>query len=125
MNDKVTLKIATPADLVLDAETARVMLPASKGDMTILPQRAPLVVVLRNGLVQLLDSQGKAESGYFIMGGIAEIAADKCMISTEMVIPEDKITTDEAEKQAQNQELSSEERIFYQEIVNRLRFMKK
>lgn len=123
MADEIMLTIANPMEIVLETAAARVMLPSVNGYITILPQRAPMILQLQNGLMQLLDSQGKPTARYFVRRGVANISEDKCIVSTEDLIEFDKITLAEAEDAAQNKPWPMQ-REFYAKVAEILSVMK-
>ena len=89
MEKHVRLKIFTPDKVYKEQDVRRVVVPGADGDLTVLPERAPTVMVLTNGYVRVLDEHDGITDKYFIRGGIANIADDICAISTEGVVSED------------------------------------
>lgn len=92
MEKHVNLKIYTPDKLFMERAVHRVVIPGVDGDLTVLPRRAPIVMMLTNGYVQILDERANIMGKFFIRGGIADIADDICAISTEGVVSEDDIS---------------------------------
>ena len=123
MAEEITLTVANPMEIVLDTATPRVMLPSVSGYITILPQRAPMILQLQNGLMQLLDERGKPTARYFVRRGVANIAENKCMVSTEELIEFSKITLAEAEEAAENKPWPMQ-REFYAKVAEILKLMK-
>ena len=77
----VTLKLMQPAKALADEQAAKIVLPAMKGDLTVLPSRAPLSLLLRNGQIRLLDADNRVIGRYFVQGGVVNAAADVCQVS--------------------------------------------
>lgn len=123
MAEDITLTVANPMEIVLDTTTPRVMLPSVNGYITILPQRAPMILQLQNGLMQLLNDQGKPTARYFVRRGVANIAENKCTVSTEELIEFSKISLAEAEDAAENKKWPAQ-REFYAKVAEILRVMK-
>ena len=99
MEKHVRLKIFTPDKVYKEQDVRRVdgspapgFRPGADGDLTVLPERAPTVMVLTNGYIRVLDEHDGITDKYFIRGGIANIADDICAISTEGVVSEDDIS---------------------------------
>jgi len=74
MEKHVRLKIFTPDKVYKEQDVRRVVVPGADGDLTVLPERAPTVMVLTNGYVRVLDEHDGITDKYFIRGGIANIA---------------------------------------------------
>ena len=51
------LKIASPEKTIYQGDIKQVTLPTDRGDITILPNHAPLVTALKPGLIKILPSQ--------------------------------------------------------------------
>lgn len=110
-NKDVQLKIILPYKVLPTLDVAQVVLPAEKGMMTIIKDRAPITVLLTNGILEVLNEHNEAVSKYFIQGGVANIAANKCEVMTERAlnfedINAEKIQTLKDEHLAELKELS-------------------
>ena len=88
---QIIFRLSRPFKVSRTAAVDRVQLPAVNGDITILPNRAPILLLLRNGLLQVLDKDGKPTERYFVKGGIADVARNRCAVSSEKVVAFDKI----------------------------------
>jgi len=121
---EISVKLTVPEDVTWEVSASRVQLPAVAGDITILPSRAPLEVVLTNGLLRLMRDNGEVTDAYFVKGGIAVIASDECVVATEAVVAMKDIDLAKAESFAQDEERGSEERSFYRYIADKLKTMK-
>lgn len=75
MEKGIIFRISRPYKVYRTAMAPKIVVPGVKGDLTVLVDRAPTLVQLRNGLVQVLDKADKVTERYFIKGGIADIAA--------------------------------------------------
>ncbi len=91
MEKHVRLKIFLPDRIYNESDVNRVVVPGEKGNLTVLPDRAPIVLSLVNGYVNVLDTHGNVTDQYFIRGGVADIADNVCTVSTEAVISEEDI----------------------------------
>ena len=120
---ELSVKLAIPSDVAAVFNAPRVQLPALAGDITILPDRAPLELVLRNGLVRIYDEKGQAGDGYFIKGGIAHIAGNECQVGTEMIVPMKDISLAEAEHKSADQALNIEEQKFFGDVAAKLKLL--
>ena len=77
----IRLKITTPAKVVKEVDAERIIIPAQEGDMTILPDKAPQIVLLREGYVKTSG----VDKNIFVRGGFADISSNICTISTEEI----------------------------------------
>lgn len=97
----------------------KVVVPAANGDLTVLADRAPTLALLRNGLVQVLDKGNHPVERYFIKGGIADIARDRCAISTEKVVSYDNINVARATEK-RDAAIHEDDKAYYQMIIDYL-----
>lgn len=126
MENKIALTLSKPYSLVLeDVAVDRVLLPAAKGDITILPRRAPTQLLLRNGVMHILDAEGKPLETYFLKGGVAEIVSNKCLVAAEDSIAFDRINLQQLEELlGREEEYHLGDRAFYEMIADYLRNVK-
>lgn len=120
--NEIIFRLSRPFKVSRTAAVARVQLPAVDGDVTILPGRAPTVILLGNGLLQVMDRNGAPTERYFVKGGVADVARNRCAVSTEKVVAFDKINLERAAEK-RDQAILIEDRDFYQMIVERLSIM--
>jgi len=85
-NQSIQLKIVLPHKVLPSKTVARVIVPASKGNLTVIPDRAPTTLMLTNGILNVLSETGESQDKYFIKGGVANIAADECIVMTEKAL---------------------------------------
>ncbi len=92
----VMLKILRPMSEFSESKVAKIIVPAVAGDLTVLPDRAPTYLLLRNGQVKALDEDNRIVHRFFVHGGVADIAQDVCRIESEIVHAYDDMTLEEA-----------------------------
>ena len=78
-------ELVSPAKLVFSGNVESVQLPGSEGEMTILPQHAPLITSLRPGIVVVTDAKGPHK--IFVRGGFAEVNPKGLTVLAERAIP--------------------------------------
>jgi F-type H+-transporting ATPase subunit epsilon len=107
--------IVTPEQQVLDETATQVILPAHDGKIGILTDRAPLLVKLGLGALQL-DQQGKSRR-FYVEGGIAQMKDNRLTILTQFALPSEQISAEtaraefaEATAQVPTDEKSQEDR---------------
>ena len=114
---EILFRISRPYKVFNTKTVAALQLPAVAGDVTILPDRAPTIFLLRDGIVRVLDNQLKVIESYFVKGGIADIARDRCAVSCEKVFCVDGITLERA-KEKRDSALHEEDKKFYEYVVS-------
>ena len=82
----IALKIYIPEKLILDKKVHRVILPSDGKTLTVIKDRAPTLMVVDMGVVQILDENDHTIEEYFVSGGAADIKEDTCVLLTEAVI---------------------------------------
>lgn len=97
-NQDIQLKIVLPYKILPTSDVARVVLPAEKGMMTIIKDRAPITVLLTNGVLELLDEHNASVEKYFIQGGVANVAANKCEVMTERALKFDEVDAEKIQE---------------------------
>lgn len=113
----VTLKLMQPAKALADEQAAKIVLPAMKGDLTVLPSRAPLSLLLRNGQIRLLDADNRVIGRYFVQGGVVNAAADVCQVSSPRIENAEDMTPEKARELAVSAP-KQEDRDYYQMVVD-------
>src|SRR2546421_6214821 len=87
--------IVTPEQQVLDETVTQAILPAHDGEIGILTGRAPLLVKLGQGRLQL-DLQGGAKRLMYVEGGIAQMKDNDLTVLTQVAVPANEISADAA-----------------------------
>ena len=94
--------IVTPEQQVLDETVTQAILPAHDGQIGILTGRAPLLVKLGQGPLQLdlAGQQGRAGGGpsrrFYVEGGIAQMKDNNLTVVTQMAVPAEEISAETA-----------------------------
>lgn len=75
----MTLKftLVSPEKILFDQEVSMVVIPGIEGDIGVLPQHAPLLTLLRPGVVSVYEGE-QVLIKLFIDGGFCEITPEKC-----------------------------------------------
>lgn len=89
------LEIVSPARLLLSRPVDMVVVPAAEGELGVLPGHAPMIVLLRGGLIRIFES-GKETSQMFVGGGFAEITPERCTVLANEAIPVAEVSKREA-----------------------------
>jgi F-type H+-transporting ATPase subunit epsilon len=98
--------IVTPEQQVLDETVTQAILPAHDGQIGILTGRAPLLVKLGQGPLQLdLAGAGQRAGGggaagttrrFYVEGGIAQMKDNNLTVVTQIAVPAEEISADTA-----------------------------
>ena len=86
MADKVAFELVSPDRLLMSVEADAVAMPGMEGDFGVLPGHAPLISALRAGVIDV-EGAGDGPDRIYIVGGFAEIAADRLIVLAEEAVP--------------------------------------
>ena len=82
----VQLEIVSPARLLLSRAVDMVVLPGYEGDLAAMPNHAPMITLLRGGVIALYEGSNLTDR-FFVGGGFAEITADRCTVLADDAVP--------------------------------------
>jgi len=91
------LEIVSPERLLLSRAVDMVVIPAAEGEMGVLAQHAPMIVMLRGGMIRLYDAAGQVTERLFVSGGFAEIAPTRVTVLANEATPVDALSRAEGE----------------------------
>ncbi len=86
MADSFNFELVSPEQLLMSAMASQVVIPASEGEMTVLPDHAPTMTTIRPGVVTVKMTDGKDER-FVVFGGFADILPTGCTLLAESVVP--------------------------------------
>jgi len=87
--------VVTPEQQVLDETVNQVILPAHDGQIGIMTNRAPLLVKLGQGPMQL-ELPGNKSKQFYVEGGLAPLKDNKLTVLTQVAIPAAAVSADTA-----------------------------
>jgi F-type H+-transporting ATPase subunit epsilon len=70
--------LVSPEHILFDQEVSMVVVPGINGDIGVLPNHAPLLTLLRPGVVSVYEGTNVLVK-LFVDGGFCEIGPDRCM----------------------------------------------
>ena len=79
----INLKIYMPEKIVLNQDVYRAVLAYDNKTITIMKDRAPTLISLDMGMIQILDETNTPIDEYYISGGVADMKLNTCTILTE------------------------------------------
>jgi F-type H+-transporting ATPase subunit epsilon len=88
--------VVTPEQQVLDETVTQAILPAHDGQIGILTGRAPLLVKLGQGALQLDAGGGRGQRVFYVEGGIAQMKDNRLTVLTNVAVPASEIKADTA-----------------------------
>ncbi|RKF13861.1 F0F1 ATP synthase subunit epsilon [Roseovarius spongiae] len=99
MADKMQFDLVSPERLLTSVEASEVQIPGAEGDMTVMPEHAPLITTLRPGILRVRSGEGDAE--YVVTGGFAEINATGVSVLAERALPKADVTQEHFDEMVQ------------------------
>jgi F-type H+-transporting ATPase subunit epsilon len=85
--------LVSPERLLTSVQAGAVQLPGADGNLTAMPDHAPLITTLRPGLVRASGPEGEAE--YVVTGGFAEVSSESVSVLAERAVPREEMTQEE------------------------------
>ena len=82
----VELEIVSPERLLLSRAVDMVVIPAAEGELGVLPQHSPMIVLLRGGVIRLYDGAQVTER-LFVSGGFAEVTPTRVTVLADEATP--------------------------------------
>ncbi len=81
MADTMQFDLVSPERSLASLQAAQVLIPGAEGDMTVLPNHAPVLTTLRPGVVKVSAPEGELD--YVVTGGFAEISSEGVSVLAE------------------------------------------
>jgi F-type H+-transporting ATPase subunit epsilon len=76
--ERFSFQLVSPEKVLLDKQVTMVVIPGMDGDIGVLSNHAPLLTLLRPGVVTVYE-EAKILVKIFVDGGFAEITPQKCV----------------------------------------------
>ncbi len=93
----VALEIVSPEKLLLSRDVEMVVMPGYEGDLAAMENHAPMITLLRGGVIALYDG-ANVVSRYFVGGGFAEITPERCTILADDIVPVEELSAETAQR---------------------------
>lgn len=91
----IKVEIISPEKVLVSRDVDMVVMPGEEGDIAAMPEHAPMMLLLRGGIVTLYDGETPKER-YFVGGGFADMTPTRCTILADEAVPTTEISIDEA-----------------------------
>jgi F-type H+-transporting ATPase subunit epsilon len=101
--EKLAFELVSPERLLASGEADMVVLPGEQGDFGVLPLHAPLVSLLRPGVIRVYEGQTVVDR-LFVAGGFAEVSARGLTVLAEAAEPVAAISLEEARQRLRDAE---------------------
>lgn len=99
----VALEIVSPERLLLSRPVELVVIPAYEGELGVLPNHAPMIVLLRGGTVRIYENN-QVTDRLFVAGGFAEITPERCTVLADEAVPVGELNRSVAEERLREAE---------------------
>ncbi|MGL6181696.1 MAG: F0F1 ATP synthase subunit epsilon, partial [Aestuariivirga sp.] len=73
MADTMQFDLVTPERKLASLKVREVRIPGADGDLTAMPDHAPLITTLRPGVLSVVSAEGT--QSYAVTGGFAEVSS--------------------------------------------------
>ncbi|MCL4107744.1 UNVERIFIED_CONTAM: hypothetical protein GTU68_022205 [Idotea baltica] len=92
MADTLQFDLVSPERRLASLAATEVQIPGADGDLTAMPDHAPVITTLRPGILKVSGPDGTTE--YAVTGGFAEVTASATSVLAEQAMPVADVTTD-------------------------------
>ena len=130
MAEKLSFDLVSPERLLLSDDVDMVVVPSKEGDMGIMSGHAPIMTVLRPGVIDV-EEGGQSKERYFVRGGFAEVTAEGLTLLAEHAVPLTDLSAEHLDGEIKNAEedvedaQTDEKRQMAQERLDHLRELRK
>ena len=85
MAETFKFELVSPEKVLVSADVGEVIVPGSEGDFTVLPRHAPVIAMLRPGILRIPSMNGKLGEIY-VRGGLADAGPDRLTVLAEQAL---------------------------------------
>jgi F-type H+-transporting ATPase subunit epsilon len=127
--DTFRFELVSPERLLFSGDVLSVIAPGTEGEFMVLPGHAPLMSVLKPGIVTVEENETKSRR-LFVRGGFADVTNDSLTILAEQAIPVEELDSAKIDSEINDAEedvndaTSDEVRRVAQEKLDQLREVK-
>lgn len=102
-SDKVAFELVSPERVLASLEADMVVVPGEEGDFGVLAQHAPLLSLVRPGVIEVYEGNSVSQR-IFIEGGFAEVNPKGLIVLAEAAEPLAELSLDRAKSLLRNAE---------------------
>lgn len=92
MADTMQFDLVSPERRLASVQAREVQIPGAEGDLTAMPDHAPLITTLRPGVLRVSGPDG--DSAYVVTGGFAEVTGAATTVLAEEAMPLADVTAE-------------------------------
>ena len=92
MADTMQFELVSPERKLASGQATAVHIPGADGDMTAMPDHAPVVTTLRPGILSVEMDGGTQD--YAVTGGFAQISTEGATVLADAALPKGEVTSD-------------------------------
>ena len=94
-DSKVVFELVSPERLLASIDADMVVVPGAEGDFGVLPNHAPLMSLLRPGVIAVYQGD-RVDQRLFVTGGFAEVNEKGCTVLADEAEPLEDIGVEQA-----------------------------
>jgi len=94
MAETTEFELVSPERLMFSAPAEMVVVPGSEGDFGAMPRHAPMLTVLRPGVIDVYQD-GKISDRIFVAGGFAEVTETRLTVLAEEAVKVSEISQED------------------------------
>ena len=98
MAEALKLELVSPEKELASRLVKAVQVPGLEGAFEVLPGHAPVLSILRPGVLAITEISG-AETKFFVRGGYVEVAGDEMSVLAEYAIPIEQLDAAKIEQE--------------------------
>jgi len=100
---KVAFELVSPERVLASLEADMVVVPGEEGDFGVLADHAPLLSLLRPGVIAIYQGN-EVQDRVFVEGGFAEVNPEGLIVLAEAAAPMQELSLDKARQQLKDAE---------------------
>jgi F-type H+-transporting ATPase subunit epsilon len=93
MADTMQFDLVSPERRLASGQARSVLIPGADGDLTAMPDHAPVVATLRPGIL-VVEMDGGTREEFAVTGGFAQVTADAATILADEAMPRSEVSPD-------------------------------
>ena len=91
---KLSFRLVMPERELANTEADMVVVPGVEGDFGVMHGHAPLISIVRAGVLEVLQG-GKVEQRFIVAGGFAEVTSERCTVLADEATPFEQVTAEQ------------------------------
>ena len=91
---KLSFRLVMPERELVNTEADMVVVPGIEGDFGVMHGHAPLISIVRPGVLEVLQG-GKVEQRFMVVGGFAEVTSERCTVLADEATPFEQVTAEQ------------------------------